>query len=197
MIPEGQLTNIEREYLYNLVKEIKPDFILESGTWHGGGSTLSLTKGLFENNKGILDTYEENNYFYTIANNYYSSSIYKNFINLFNINFIDGIDNLSEEEIQKYDIVFLDGGDESSDGRHKLSIESYLKDFNVSENVQSFRILENKLKKNTHVLLHDWSIIEGRGNFVKRYLESINFKNFELKNIIDESTGLAHLVKIN
>jgi hypothetical protein len=78
----------------------------------------------------------------------------------------------------------------------KLSILEYINDYNNSENVQSFILLENKINVGCNLLLHDWSIIEGRGNFIKRYLEDTNNTKFELINIIPGSTGLAHLKKI-
>ena len=57
-IPSGQMTDNEKQYIYNLVKNINSKLSLESGTWYGGGSTLSLAKGLYET-KGILHTFEE------------------------------------------------------------------------------------------------------------------------------------------
>ncbi len=195
-IPDGQLSKNERDYLYNTVTKINPKYVLESGTWKGGGSTLSITKGLHKNKNGILFTFEENQEFYNIAKNFYIESEYKENIKLFNEDFNKGLKNLDDSFLTDVNMVFLDGGDETPEGHSKLPLEEYIKNFYVSENVQSFIYLEKKLPVNCHILLHDWTIEIGRGNFVKRYLEETNNKNFIIQNILNDSTGLAHLVKI-
>jgi hypothetical protein len=195
MIPEGQLSSEEREFLTQLVIEMKPRKILESGTWKGGGSTLSLTKGLYMNGSGILDTYEEHDPFHMIAKNFYINSEYKNFINLYRGTFLNEIKNLPNNYYDDLDLVFLDGGDEQPNGHHKLSVSKYMEDYNLSENLQSFKHIATKIKPNTTVLLHDWSVLEGRGNFVKRYLEDINFDGFDLVTVVGGSTGMAFLIK--
>ena len=196
IIPEGQMSQIERDYIYKTIKNSNVKVALESGTWYGGGSTLSITKGLTETN-GILYTYEECNQFYNVAKNFYHNSEYINNIRLFNSSFIDGLSELSEEFYKSIDFILLDGGDELPNGSHKHDTIKYLENFNISENVQSFKILENKIKIGCDILLHDWTINVGRGNFVKRYLEtSNNINNFQLINVIDTTTGLAHLKKI-
>jgi hypothetical protein len=195
-IPPGQMSENEREYIYNTVKKINSKLSIESGTWYGGGSTLSITKGMYET-KGVLHTFEEHYDFYKVAKEFYDNSIYANNIKLYNSSFIKGISELSDEFLKSVDLILLDGGDESPDGNHKLNVSSYLNDYNISENVQSFKLLENKISIGCNLLLHDWSIIEGRGNFIKRYLESTtNNNNFELVTIMEGSTGLAHLKKI-
>jgi hypothetical protein len=193
-IPSGQMTDNEKQYIYNLVKNINSKLSLESGTWYGGGSTLSLAKGLYET-KGILHTFEEHYDFYKIAKEFYDSSIYDN-VKLYNSSFTNGLKEFSDDFLKSVDLILLDGGDELPNGKHKLSILEYINDYNNSENVQSFILLENKINVGCNLLLHDWSIIEGRGNFIKRYLEDTNNTKFELINIIPGSTGLAHLKKI-
>jgi hypothetical protein len=193
--PEGQLSQNERLFLIDLVKRLKPVKILESGTWKGGGSTLCFAKGLFENQNGILDSYEEHEPFACIAKNYYSSSQYKFLVNIHNEDFLTGIKNLNNEYYEDLELVFLDGGDEKPDGYLKLEEHKYIEDYNLSENLQSFKYLAKKIKSGTIVLLHDWSTYNGRGNFVKRYLEDINFEDFDLIDLIEGSTGMAYLVK--
>jgi hypothetical protein len=155
---------------------------------------LSLAKGLYET-KGILHTFEEHYDFYKIAKEFYDSSIYDN-VKLYNSSFTNGLKEFSDDFLKSVDLILLDGGDELPNGKHKLSILEYINDYNNSENVQSFILLENKINVGCNLLLHDWSIIEGRGNFIKRYLEDTNNTKFELINIIPGSTGLAHLKKI-
>lgn len=193
--PEGHLSDYERSFLIDLVKKIKPIKILECGTWKGGGSTLCFAKGLLANQNGILDTYEEYEPFFSGAKNYYSSSQYKSFVNLYNGDFLTEIQKLSDEYYSDLELVFLDGGDENPNGLPKLEDHKYIEDYNVSENVQFFKYLSGKIKAGTILLLHDWSIPNGRGNFVKRYLDDINFEGFALLDVIGGSTGMAYLIK--
>jgi hypothetical protein len=195
-IPEGQMSENERNYITDVVKKLKPKISIESGTWYGGGSTLSIVKGLL-NTDGVLYTYEEHFDFYDVAKNFYDNSEYTNNIQLFNLSFINGINEFNDKFYDLVDFILLDGGDELPNGSHKFDVNEYIKEYNISENVQSFKILENKIKIGCHLLLHDWSIDIGRGHFVKRYLEeSGNIKNFEIINLLNDTTGLIHLKKI-
>jgi hypothetical protein len=194
-IPLGQMSIKEKEYIYNTVKNTNSKQAIESGTWYGGGSTLSLVKGLSETG-GILYTFEENHSFYEVAKRFYDNSSYTNNIKLYNTSFIDGLKNLSYEFLNSVDLILLDGGDELPNGLHKLNISAYIQNYNVSENVQSFKFLEDKIKIGCNLLLHDWSVPEGRGNFIQRYLQDTNNTNFKLINVIPDSTGLAHIQKI-
>jgi hypothetical protein len=189
-IPEGQLSDTERDYLFNLVISIKPNLVLESGTWLGGGSTLFLVKGVFENKIGKLHTYESHTPYWKHANNFSEQSIYKSYIDLFNEDFIEGCKKYNFEDNKV--IIFLDGCDEGADGKHPFPLEMYPE---ISENLQAFKILEFKIKSGTNVLLHDWNVDLGRGTWVKKYLEKNNFNGWELVNIITTTTGLAHLIK--
>ena len=119
-IPSGQMTDNEKQYIYNLVKNINSKLSLESGTWYGGGSTLSLAKGLYET-KGILHTFEEHYDFYKIAKEFYDSSIYDN-VKLYNSSFTNGLKEFSDDFLKSLDLILLDGGDELPNGKHKLSI---------------------------------------------------------------------------
>lgn len=198
-IPEGHLSPEERQYLTDFVVNTKPKIILESGTWKGGGSTLSLAKGLFHNKTGTLHTYETYTPYYDIANTYYQQSEYDPYVKLHNTDFVDGISLLSDEELSNVDAVFLDGGDYDPDGQVlKFSIEEYRRNPLLSENVQAFIKLNSFLKINSHILFHDWSHEHGRGLFVNMYLdmnEDVK-KNYKLINLIPSQTGLAHFVKI-
>jgi hypothetical protein len=197
-IPQGQMTKEEREYIYNTIIKNNIKSAIESGTWYGGGSTLSLTKGLYETN-GFLHTFEEHYDFYEVAKNFYVNSIYSKNIELHNTSFMNGLKNFSDEFFKNVDLILLDGGDELPNGYHKQDITVYLNDYNLSENVESFKFLEEKISVGCHLLLHDWSINIGRGNFVKRYLEDTKNDKFEVVNVIDDGitlTGFAHLIKV-
>lgn len=43
--------------------------------------------------------------------------------------------------------------------------------------------------------MNDWLVVGGSGSFIKMYLEDTNNKNFEIINVIEESTGFAQLKK--
>ena len=197
MLPPGQLSEEERNYLYTVVNQVNPQIVLESGTWYGGGSTLSMVRSLHNlKSKGVLHTWEEHSEFFKVAEQFYMCSTeYKPHIVLHNEDFVDGIKKLSDEFFQKVDMVFLDGGDEAPNGRHKLKESWYHSNYNLSENVQSFKFLEQHLNPGTHVLLHDWTEEHGRGSFVKAYLEQTNNQHFHMINLINATTGLAHLIK--
>jgi hypothetical protein len=188
---KGQLNQIERNYLHNLVIDKKPDIILESGTWYGGGSTLAMVSALKNNNKGILYTYETHIPFYNVATKYYRNSIYYNYIKLLNEDFVIAISNLGEDFYKKVSIVFLDGGDENQFGQLKLPICMYPES---SENLASFKILENKVNRGTHVICHDWLVENGRGTFIKWYLDLKKWEGWKLE-FLEQSYGMAHLIK--
>jgi hypothetical protein len=196
-LPQGQLSSIEREYLFDIVVNLKPNIVLESGTWYGGGSTMSLAKGLFENQKGILHTYEEHTPFYSVANNFYKSSKYNMFVQLHNGTFIDGVNSFTPEDFDSVDIIFLDGGDEAPNGHTKYDIKVYYNDPTKSENVQSFVLLDSLVKPNTHIL-HDWSVYGGRGSFVQEYFHRNPYiaNKYRFVSVVGGSTGLAHLVRV-
>ena len=192
IIPPGQLLEQERKYLTDIVLKIKPNIVLESGTWYGGGSTLSLVKGLFENKKGTLHTVEEHYDYYKIANDFYKNSQYSEHIKLYHNSFVNVIRDMNLLEV---DLIFLDGGDEKPGGHPKLDYSKYVDNYNLSENVQSFKIIEQKIKPNTHIILQDWGY--GRGSFVKQYLIKENkMQNYKLEHSLSEYTGMAHLIKL-
>jgi hypothetical protein len=194
-LPLGQMSEEERKYIKDLIINSNIKLVLESGTWYGGGSTLSIMKGLSKTG-GILYTYEEFLGFYKVAKNFYEKSIYRDQINLFNCNFVEGIKNLDSSFLNQVDLILLDGGDENPTGGHKLPINQYLEDYNVSENVQSFKFIQDKIKIGCNLLLHDWTTEIGRGFFVKKYLEDTMCDDFKLINLLETTTGLAHLIKV-
>jgi len=192
MIPQGQLSHDERDYLRKTVIGLSPEIILESGTWYGGGSTYSLASALRSIYKGFLYTWEENFNFYNVANNFYSNDGWEQYVKCINGDFISGVADFESDLMKNVSMVFLDGGDENERGTLKLPENMYPE---YSENLASFKILEKRLSINSHVLLHDWEVKGGRGTFVKWYLDNKNWYGWELINIKKGSTGLAHLIK--
>lgn len=188
-VPLGQMCQEEREYLFNVVKILKPQLVLESGTWKGGGSTLCIVRGLFENKNGMLHTFETHKLFYEEARRYYETSEdFSTHIKLYNQDFIAFVERLTEWS--STDLILLDGGDETPDGQFKLSMNMYPEN---SENLKSFKIIEQKCKTGTHVLLHDWTT--GRGSFIRTYLEDKNYSGWKLVHLVSSQVGLAHIVK--
>lgn len=60
---EGQLWKEERHLLYSTVRRLKPKVCVETGTWHGGGSTYFIASALKDNaddwgRPGILWSFE-------------------------------------------------------------------------------------------------------------------------------------------
>jgi len=90
--PPGQLSETERQYLYDQVKIIGPRTVLESGTWYGGGSTLSITRALHDlGTGGVLHTWEEHAPFHEVAQTFYAASDYSASIVLHRGSFVDGV----------------------------------------------------------------------------------------------------------
>lgn len=170
--PNGKIILEELNYIYNVI-----------------------IKALHQTN-GILHTFEEYHDFYIKAKFLYENSDLKNNIILYNSSIIEGLKNLGTNFLNEVDLFFLDGGGENPQGHPKQPIENYLADYNISENLQSFKYIEDKIKVGCHILLHDWSVEHGRGNFIKRYLKDTKNTNFEVVNIINGFNGLAHLVKV-
>ena len=191
MIPEGQLVNEDRSYLHSLVLGIKPEIVIESGTWKGGGSTYFLTTALYKNNKGILYTYEEQKLFYDIAYKFYEGSELEPFIKLFNEDFVKAMETIDQSILSKTSLIFLDGGDETVDGHLKLPTTAYP---DASENLASFKILEKRISSGTHVVCHDW--LDGRGAWIKMYLDSIKWSGWKLLYLNPRSVGMSHLIKL-
>ncbi len=55
---DGQLWLADRRLLYETVRARRPVHCFEIGTWKGGGSTLFISQGLFDNAAGVLHTIE-------------------------------------------------------------------------------------------------------------------------------------------
>jgi len=151
-----KMASHELQYLYDISVKIKPKILLESGTHCGQCSTYALFAALVENKTGILYTYEIHKPFFDAAVAFYIKiKNSEQAIVLKNEDFVLAVKNLSNDFFKDVDFVFLDGGDERADGGHKLPGEDYLKNIDISENVQSFKLLECRANDGTHVILHD------------------------------------------
>lgn len=59
--PSGSLWRVEGQFLYALIRALKPVSVLELGTWHGASATHIL-QALHDNNKGSLDCVDNRAY---------------------------------------------------------------------------------------------------------------------------------------
>ncbi len=136
---EGQMTPEERQELYKLVTDTKPDVVFEVGTWKGGGSTYFLSSALHENGKGVLFTIESEAEFFSHAVSLYSGPLkeLKPFVNFSFGQSHEIYPNLLKTllEVNKnpdswscIDMVFLDGKEDSDQTLNELNMFSpYLK----------------------------------------------------------------------
>lgn len=190
-IPMGQLEPVERQYLYDTIQQHKPKVVVEFGTWQGGGSTLHIVSSIRANGIGMLYSYESHEPYYKIAKNYYDNSQYKDYIRLYNENMIDSAMKMDDEFVKSINLMFFDGGDEDANGNYKLPRNMYPEH---SENLSLFKILESRISPGCHIIMHDWH--NGRGSFIKWYLQQNSYNSWKIINIIDSSVGMAHIQKL-
>jgi hypothetical protein len=210
IIPPGRIMPEESDYITSVVKTTKPQIVLESGTGSGGGSTLSIVRGLLENKSGVLHTFEPYRSFYDGARQYYEASEFASFIKLYNRDFNEFVNNLDNQSIEGWgaaeivwssiDLMFLDGGDEAENGQWKLSPEYLNSHPEESENFKAFKTIEQRCKIGMNLMCHDW--ITGRGSFIRKYLENKNYVGWKMVkfiNSVEESghqIGMCHLVRM-
>jgi predicted O-methyltransferase YrrM len=148
---EGQLYKADRQLLYSTIIEEKPNIVLEVGTWHGGGSTLSIAKALKENGKGTLYTIEMmRNFFDSAVSSYkkekpellpYIEFLYGNSLTEYPPLLRDLTVELKASRV--VDIVFLDGCGTKSKGGHTSTLAE-------------LKMFEPFMKKNGILMMHDW-----------------------------------------
>lgn len=174
---DGQLDKLERSRIEQIILENKPKFCLEVGTWYGGGSTKTILTALKKNNTGFLFGIE------------YDKSIYKKMVENISSYFPD-INNyfkpyfgrsteaikqiLEENQLDKIDFVFLDGGN------------------NPNEQIQEFDFLDRLIPIGGYILAHD--VKARKGKYLKNYLR--NLSNWEIE-ILDTETGLLVSKKLS
>lgn len=136
----GQMYKTERKALYDAVRDQKPDYCFEIGTYTGGGSTFFISKALKDNNEGKLFTVENYEPLYQKAVKRYKKFIKGNYP------FIEFILSSTPEVFEKYlkeenksHMIFLDGAE---DGQQTLEQYDFFKPY---------------FKKGTVLALHDWN----------------------------------------
>lgn len=86
---DGWTAEIETlEFLYSLVRHIKPKFAIETGTWHGYGAE-AIGRALKENGFGKLITIEKDQESYLIAKRRIIQKELEGFVNVVNLSSID------------------------------------------------------------------------------------------------------------
>jgi len=135
----GQMYKAERKALYNIVKEAKPDYCFEIGTYTGGGSTFFISKALKDNNKGKLFTIESDQFLFNKAKSRYKKYLkgqfpFVEFINSSNPTVFEKF----LRESNKTNIIFLDGAE---DGKQTLAQYNFFKPY---------------FRNGTILALHDW-----------------------------------------
>lgn len=174
---DAQMSAIEREFLYNIVVNNKPNVVCEVGTWKGGGSTYIISSGLNKNNSGKLYTVEYDADFYSQAIELYNDELYY-LKDRITFNFGDSREIyaklIESKEITHVDFLFLDGADDA-----QMTVDEY-------------NIFESCFKTNTIIAIHDFKT--NKAKLIKDTLIEANGwkKLFEL----DTLTGFAAFVKI-
>jgi predicted O-methyltransferase YrrM len=177
---EGQLNAAERAFISKAILEapVKPEVVLEVGTWLGGGSTLHILRALHANGTGHLwgveavsDIYEK-----MVANiRLGAPEAVDRFTPIFgfSIDVLPGWLN-SLPPGRKIDAVFLDGGD------------------NPIEQIEEFKLLADRIKLDGILMAHDARTRKGRW-FVPyvALLDNWETQVFDLSNY-----GLLHARKI-
>jgi predicted O-methyltransferase YrrM len=177
---EGQLNASERAFITKAILEapVKPEVVLEVGTWLGGGSTLHILRALQANGTGHLwgveafkDIYEK-----MIANiRLGAPEAVERFTPIFGF---------STEVLPAWlqslptgkaiDVVFLDGGD------------------NPMEQIEEFKLLANHLKVGGVLMAHDARTRKGK--WLAPYLAELD--NWETQVFDFSNYGLLHARKL-
>jgi len=171
----GQMYKAERKALYEIVREARPDYCFEIGTYTGGGSTFFISKALKDNSKGKLFTTESDRSLYEKAERRYQKYIRRQYpyITFIHSSKPDAFsDRLREKD--KTNMIFLDGAE---DGQQTLDQYEFFKPY---------------FKDGTILALHDWNtektvkvkpVILGDSHWVKltelQQPESVGFAIFK------------------
>lgn len=139
------------EFLYGLVRVIKPDNILETGT-HKGIASSYMALALKENNKGHLDTIEFDPQHYEEDHHMWNSLSISNYITLYDMK----SENFTTDKI--YDLVLLDT---EPDIRFEEFIQFY-----------------NSVKQGGIIIIHDLHPHLGLSNITAHGMEHFPFGDF-------------------
>lgn len=176
---DGQLNEKERAIITERVIRLKPDRVLEVGTWMGGGSTLHILKALEENKSGHLWGIEASDSIYQKMIENISSAgdnLVSRFTPIFGFsqNVIPGILNRQDGGTM-IEFIFLDGGD------------------NPMEQIEEFQLLRDSVPVGGIILSHDAKLRKGK--WLVPYLKAHDNWKCVLHDISDE--GLFEACKLS
>ena len=172
---EGQLNAEERRLLMEAVERLKPETVLEVGTYLGGGSTIHLLKALHRCDCGRLWGVEADQSIYEkmIQNiRQAAPDAYGHFEPLFGFS-----QNVIPERLNDHpqvQLVFLDGGN------------------NPQEQITEFCLLEAHIPVGGELFSHDVKLRKGK--WLRPYMEHLDNWKTTFYDISDE--GLFHGRKI-
>lgn len=173
---EGQMTPSERECMYNVLIEKKPETLFEIGTWKGGGSTYFISSALLENKKGTLYTIECEKKFYDHAINLYNTTL--SYLSPY-IKFFFGKSEEIYSEILKnikdIDFLLLDGKEDSN------------------QTIIEYNMFVSHFHSGSLLACHDWNI--GKMEKLKPIIK--NDKNWTLiKELNEGPTGFCIYIRV-
>jgi predicted O-methyltransferase YrrM len=177
---EGQLNAAERAFLTKVILEapVRPEIVIEVGTWLGGGSTLHILRALEQNGTGHLWGVEAFKGIYEkmIANiRLGAPEAAERFTPIFGFstNVLPvWLQNLPPDKL--IDLVFLDGGD------------------NPLEQIQEFKLLANRIKVDGILMAHDARTRKGK--WLAPYMAELD--NWETQVFDFSDYGLLHARKL-
>lgn len=177
---EGQLNTGEREFLIKVIRDapVKPEIVVEVGTWLGGGSTLHFLRALHANGTGHLWGVEAFRHIYDrmIANIQKGApEATDRFTPLFGFS-TDVLPRWLAELApgKPIDCVFLDGGD------------------NPMEQIEEFKILADRIRVGGVLMAHDAHTRKGK--WLVPYLRELD--NWETTVFDFSIYGLLHARKL-
>jgi predicted O-methyltransferase YrrM len=135
----GQLWRADRKLLYQTIRKIKPNTVLEVGTWHGGGSTYFISQALHDNGFGVLHTVEIDREAHEAAKDNYRRYL-PHLLEHVHFHFGKATEIYPPllRELRPIDAVFLDGS------------------ANAEEALHEFEMFKPFLQRKAVVLMHDW-----------------------------------------
>lgn len=177
---EGQLNTAERDFIAKTILEapVKPEIVIEVGTWLGGGSTLHILHALQTNGTGHLWGVEAfaNIYEKMIANiRMGAPEAVERFTPIFGFSTeVLPIWLASLPSDKEIDCVFLDGGD------------------NPMEQIEEFKLLADRVKVGGILMAHDARTRKGK--WLAPYLTELD--NWETQVSDFSNYGLLHARKL-
>jgi predicted O-methyltransferase YrrM len=133
------LWRADRKLLYQTIRRVKPQTVVEVGTWHGGGSTYFISQALYDNGFGVLHTIEADREAHQTAQDNYHRHL-SHLLGHVRFHFGKATDVYPAllRELKNVDAVFLDGSGQPD------------------EALEEFRMFEPFLQAGAVVLMHDW-----------------------------------------